>query len=674
MKRRKKIDVEHNITELLTDVEKAEIDRLLAIEDVWWGRWHNLMDAGESVESHWCYKGEDGHWFEEKDIYGMEVQEKVLAIDMQDETWTNSVTGEVRSLGWVICEKIIPWEKGVVPTAINWFIKRFFGIELFGYQLFFYYQTTPKLMIVGGRGSAKTVGVAMSMAAWVALHPGQPWAHFAFTGSQALEAYDSIIDLGEKRIPAPGQSEEDAPLSFWDVFVKHHTRSPYAKIDIRSWDIYDSGNNIFIRPLGQARGATTTRGMDVRRASLDEVTYDLLDKSAIGVAEGTVRGVNEYWRKRLDEETRVEVDEALTYMSILDTKQRNTELTDLEEETLLRIKRRLRELRITCHLGAIRTGNRGPALWVDEDLDRSMEHPEEIFARIVSYLINKHLDQAAKRGLELTYSDPAVARVELFAQRAIGRGTWFDLSSLLNAESKILERLMEQKMSEEAPGYAFHMHGQNMVLWELPYDESKIYVYGADAGTGVVPRRDSWNIQVWELDLEIPLARLAYWKWGNLSRGLGGSWIPFIEAQTEALDKYKVEAQNAIIQVGGTEAGISEVAYWEKNRVTSVFLSNTVKAKMANYLKTLLGKRWLKWPVSAADLTVQLSDWELNDKKLTQDLVMATFAASWRMFNYFYAFIKEEEDKVKDRRTSSTYIGKTRRVSQRKRKVYGDWS
>ena len=655
MKKRKNVQaVKRYVTDRLTPDELSQIDRLHAVEDVWFGRWADIIDNDGDPETHWCYAGEDGHRTRRVELLGSVIEREELLIDMRGNTYVDSQTGETIDIGWVKAERIIPWERGVVPTTINWFINRFFGVELFGYQLFFYYQTTPKIMIVGGRGSAKTRGLALTMAAWTALHPGEAWAHFAYQGSQALEAYNGITELGEDRIPGIGQSEKDAPFSFFEVFVKSNKLSPYAQIDFIPWDIYDSGNKILFRPLGHRHGGTSARSMSVQRASLDEVTHDLPDKNVISVVEGTIRGMNEYWIKRLPENMKKTYREASILMKDLDETSRKRPLTDDEAEMLKRIKVMFRKYRITTHLGAIRTGNRGPYLWVDEDLQYSLDNPGEMYARVVSYLINPHLDYKARRTLEATYPDPIIARTELFAERAIGSGGWFNVSHLLAAESQQMDEKMNAQLALDVPGYSKQMYGANLTHWQMPYRRGMIYVLGSDPGTGMVPRRDSWNVQVWELDMsdeDNPKARLVFFRWGNTFKRATGSWGPYLAAQAEAIEIYKIPRHNAIVQVGGQERGVLEAAYGARQKVNAVNVTTAKKASWANWTRQLIAGGYLNWPRSASSLTSQLSDWQMKDEKLIQDLVMGLFAASSMIFKYFERFISSEEEEEEEVQT-----------------------
>lgn len=238
------------ITENLSLLELEEIHRLWAIERVWWKRWHN----SEDVTTHWSQRGEDGWYDQNIELLGMTISKRVRVIDMQEERYFDPIAKEERTIGWVPCERILPWKPGVTPSAINWFIKRFFGRELFGYQLYFYYLCQSNMLLVGGRGSAKTVGLALAAATWVSLHPGQSWAHFAYTGSQAMELYREIDDLGSQRYPIMGEDYASAPASWVDCFVANSTASPYGLIKMKPWQPGDPGTELIIRPGAAAGG------------------------------------------------------------------------------------------------------------------------------------------------------------------------------------------------------------------------------------------------------------------------------------------------------------------------------------------------------------------------------------------------------------------------------------
>lgn len=616
----------------LSEQELYEIHRLWGIERAWWRAWRNDPDK------HWSLRGEDG-WYEEE-IEGFSGVTRVVrrAINMTDSLFFNPRTNQEESIGWVTVERILPWAPGVVPTSINWFTQRYFGTELFGYQLYFYYLCQPSMLLVGGRGSAKTKGLALVAATWVSLHPGQSWAHFAYTQAQAMEAYAEIEDLGSLRFPS--EHDPDVLMPSWvETFVKSKTTSPHGHIRIHPWRQGDPGAELLFRPLGQATRATTARSIDVRRTSIDECTYDVEDTNVLSVAEATARGTNTVVESWLPKELRAKVRHSKRIMAQLDERRRANLITDEELQTLNRIEDEFFELGISCQLSSIRTGNRGAFPWIDASLQHAVDAPRDHWAATVSFLINPHLDSTARAKLLSTYDDELEARVELYAERPLGRGLWFTAGVLARCEDTSISDEMAAGLGGVGD-YAYERFGPHTVLWRMPYNKELFYVLGCDPGTSMVPLRDAWSVLVWEVDMRtFPRARLACLRWGNTARKQRGSWNPFLEAVREEIERYHIFPQNVVIQVGGQEAGIAETAWGKGQSVSIVKMTQQTKAQMANYARQLMSHRFLRWSPQCADLSAQLSNWEFNDRDIPQDLVMAVFAASWSLFSYFNAFI-----------------------------------
>jgi hypothetical protein len=69
----------------------------------------------------------------------------------------------------------------------------FSGRELKPWQWVFHHAAHPQLTVVGGTGSGKTVGAAISYATWAASTPGYSFMGLAPTGWQAKLMYDAIL-------------------------------------------------------------------------------------------------------------------------------------------------------------------------------------------------------------------------------------------------------------------------------------------------------------------------------------------------------------------------------------------------------------------------------------------------------------------------------------------------
>lgn len=624
------------IPHFLTDGERAVIRRLLAIEKVWWDRWKN-----GPTEEHWCMRGEDAFW--EEKVEGLDETMVRLAIDMRGYFYETEDGGS-EEIGWVPAERIVSWEQGVVPTAINWFMERFFGASLFGYGLYFYYQCATNMLVVGGRGSGKTKQVAMAMAAWCSLHPGQNWIHYGYTLEQAKAAFTNIIELGMERIPQGDQTQETAPLSWTEVFmaVGGIRESPYPRLKFRRWDNYDPGNTIDIRPLNPQLGATRTRSGNCARCSIDECTTDVEDENVLAVAEATVRGPNPWRLKQMSQEERERARVLLTLSAQMERDSWNA--TDHPNYPRYEaVQAKLDVFGLTRHLGRIRTGNSGPGNWIKRRQVMAGEDPRGQSFYRVAFSENPYLTSEDRKALIATYPDPEQALVELYALEPMGQGNWFAAGKLRQCRNPKLDELNRAKRHE--PGYDWQEWMGHVVRWSLPYEAGYKYVLGADPGTGRVPDRDSWNVQVWRFKLDRPLAELVYWQWGNIIK-IQGSWAPFMECLDEARRRYRIHRDDCIVGVGGQEAGILEATYGAGQAVSAVSMTGHYKPTLANYARELTGHIYARWPEELRDLTVQLSNWQILDKQLVQDTVMAFFAASFRLYHYFHGFLVAREQEM----------------------------
>jgi len=616
------------IPELLSPDELKMIRWLLAIERVWWDRWR------EDPHNHWVFRGEDGYWQEEI-IPEHNIKSTNLAIDMRGYYYDDGF-GNTREIGWVPAERIVSWERGVVPSAINWFAERFFGLSLFGYGLYFYYQCRTNLLVVGGRGSGKTKQVAISAAIWCSLHPGENWIHYGYTLEQAKVAYYAILEHGSERIPKAGEPLEEAPLSWFEVFVnpKGTRESPLPRIRFNSWDPYDPGNTLEFKPLNPQLGATRTRSGNCARCSIDECTTDIADEGVIAIAEATVRGVNSYRLRQLPAHQRQQAQKLLVMANRLEK-----EAKDDDPDKVAQYQAILKELasyRVTRHLGRIRTGNSGPFSWIQRRSALARTQPTlQAFYRI-PFTENPYLTAADKASLLANYPEPEQARVELYALEPMGLGSWFLASKVRACTSKELSELNEA--NRHLHDYDYHAWLGHVTQWSLPYKPGYKYVIGADPGTGKVPDRDSWNVQVWRFRYEEPIAKLVSWAWGNIGRATG-SWQPFLNTLQLAKSRYLVQPDDVIIGVAGPELGIIEAAYGSGNQVSTFVLSQQSKFLAANYARELVGNGLVSWPEDLTDFSIQLSNWDPDDRELNQDAVMAFFAASYKLYYYLHGFI-----------------------------------
>ena len=87
------------------------------------------------------------------------------------------------------------WDQHL-PQLVNAFIHVYFGTVLFPWHLAIYYAPQSEITIVGGRGSAKTEGLALAWATMVALNPGEDQMHVSISKDQAERTIRAILKWG----------------------------------------------------------------------------------------------------------------------------------------------------------------------------------------------------------------------------------------------------------------------------------------------------------------------------------------------------------------------------------------------------------------------------------------------------------------------------------------------
>lgn len=657
------------IPDVLTRQEMEEIAYIMAVEKVWFDAWK------ENPENHWIFRGEDGHGEHEVEVFDFKEIKEVLYIDMRGHHYALPAMAEeevqYKEIGWVPAERVVPWKPGVVPRVINLFVERWFGVGLFGYGLYFYYLCQPFMQLIGGRGSGKTTQIALASIAWIALHPGENWVHFAYTLEQAKLSYQIVSQLGKESTMEAGGTTGADGRSFFDIWVQPggFRESPYPRIQIRSWNKYDPGNTIDYRPLNPSHGSAQNRSFSCARASLDEVTRDVDDENVLAVAEGTVRGPNMVKLKQLPTEDKRRVHDLMQIQQKLE----NLGYDDPESENYHRYKAVIQEIDaygLSRHGGRIRLGNKGTAPWIEERERMSEEFPQLQYAETVPFFVNPWLSASDRRNYLENFRDPDQAREELLGISSEGSGNFFTVGTLRRAESAKLSELYRQHGDfKKWSGYTY----QGSIPWEPGYS----YVICSDPGTGRIPYRNAYIVMAWRMYMDRAGAELVYFDWGGVAKP-ANSWRPFLNSLELARVSYKVQPLNCTVCVGGTEEGILEARFsaivndqidytWDGSDeerdiishlqyVNPVHLTGSSKFTAANLTREMLGYGWLHVPDEFASFRNQFTGWDANnDKKIAQDIVAAVFGGAKLMYSYMSNFLeKKEEDPNIWRRSNTT--------------------
>jgi len=529
----------------------------------------------------------------------------------------------------------------VVPDALNVMVERYFGSfkRLFGYQLAMWYSPKKINMVVGGRGSGKTQGLAIIAGIHCATHPGEDWLHIALTLDQAIELYDKLKDVATKR--AYLSSGALCPKTFADTFfwkggnpmVSH----PYPKIIFEPWDNDDAGvdekgvplggNAITVRALGDEASSERRRGKTIGGFSGDELFRELKEWGTITKVADAIRGPNEYLLAKLSPERKQEYVELTRRLRVAEERGN----TKLAEELSLRrntfgIEKTGRQLIV---------GNSGSQEWVYEFEDEYEDDPVKArawFTRISMY-DNPYLTAADRQGYEERWADnPEERDVELIGNRPVGLGGEIDPELLRSAI---------RSYSDVVIAHSHRSHGvQHM---SRPPKPDHYYMIVGDLGQDRAPKRNSPCIMVSEFNPYAGGMDLVYFWWG-WERKKTYSW--FLRVFKECMDTYPVlDSSYWVYDSGGTQAGTFEVfrSYMGQEAGTDdIFgypmrMLNVQKETAKKLIIQALNNKWIRWPEVKA-LIAQPSNWnlEMDRDGQPQDVTMVLFMSvmrGWQILN-----------------------------------------
>lgn len=530
-----------------------------------------------------------------------------------------------------------------VPVAVNGFIELYFGTHytLFGHQLGMYYSPQRYNLIVGGRGSGKTVPSAIMMMIWTALHPGEPWLHVALSLDQAKKAYNALLDIaGRKHYRSDGTL---TARSFADVFIKDKREFPQTDIYLKPWDEHDggevggkqqAGNIIMFRSLGD-EDLERLRSTEAGCASGDEVLREVQDEKTIRHIRGCLRGLNPWLLAHLPNEKRKRINELQQLVGIGNVT-KNQELID-------KCEAELEDMGVDRSKRFFAVGNAGQPEWVWEIMDISEDDPRFAWFIQVTMYDNVRLTPDDRRALEEAWgTDPETRQVELLGRRPMGMGNQID------------SQLLQSAIREYPKAYILQDHRAYGILhFAKPPVPGHYYMIAGDPGKDKIPNRNSWCVMV--LDISASPAEIVFFQMGNLGFR-SKTYMPYMDSYKHAVKTYPVVSPaDVMYDNGGQQSGMHEVMLdnlkrnelvEDDNELQDVLrneatgepiygnpqdFSNADKYKASNFLIDLLRKKALVWP-NLSILIRQTSNWLLPDKEIPQDATMVLFMLVHRAY------------------------------------------
>lgn len=439
------------------------------------------------------------------------------------------------------------------------------GIKLLPYGLEFYKDRTPVRVLVGGKGSGKTLNVGViPMLVYAAIYEG--FRGFALA-------------------PEATQANEVLRLA-WEVLQG----TLYLKRFISS-NTYTRGPNAAMRISNSLVGETSIECYPLLKHE-DKLLTLTGDMAFVDQAEKfdnptkIMQDVGTRFRGRVVESGRSRIG-TLTFSA-------NSDYND----DLFRL------------------------------YDMAEEDSKHFLAKTVSTYDNPYLTERDLDSFEIfAGTDEEMIDVQLRGKRPLGNGKEFSANVLNRMKDPRLDAKMTAGLATHMPGYTrFELKGAGLVEWLLPYDPTHRYLVVSDPGTDNPPNRNAFAILVWDIthfpgtkDAPVP-ASLVGFIWGS-GKGEIKNWA---NRHAELTWYYHAINCNAF-DATGYQDGYDEWILILNNLMSEkISLSTQSKAHCLNSAKMLTSNGLIKMPVELGSLYNQLQRYELPEPpKLKQDLVMA---------------------------------------------------
>lgn len=484
---------------------------------------------------------------------------------------------------------------------VSIFTSFYLGKTMLDWQAAVHHGLQPDQVIVGGWGSGKSRGIALSALAWCAMVP-----HFKFycIGPEGRQAYDMFYDirnlLGDNT-PYYQRFIEPALKGRWGARM---VEKPYPQIVV-CYGIPTPGREVRVRSEMHFMSGK------------DDARY--------------IKNVEGDW---------VVLEQA--------------ELVDNLDEMVRNIGSRTRGERVdgTSRLGRLTllaNSADNPELWARFDMAEL--YPDDYLSIITSAYGNPHLTAEQVRSLERR-SGGSREEIDqhLRGVRPLGRGTFFPPDVIRRCTNSGLDEIMERALAEGLPGFVVEKSDEaGIVTWQMPPDHEggRVYLLLGDPGSGNPPERNAPCLMVWDI-AEFPKRaaslRAFWWGFGN------GAITPFLSKYALWQQMYKAELRSGYDSTG-MQKMLNELAFGVEGQEAVGIDFSGLKTLMLRAAQLLFEKGLFEIPSRIRGIGWQLSRYDLPDDRKPQDIVATIMMTAWWLSQQFGWEIeppqKEEERRQK---------------------------
>ena len=425
------------------------------------------------------------------------------------------------------------------------------------WQLLFHHAKQNSIVVIGGMGSSKTSGVAVSALVWATTTPDFKFLCVAPTSNQANQMYSFLVTtmggtLFEERFIAREPTGGNTPKIFID--------------------------------------------------------YKLPDGRKVSSIMEFLSAADDAVRIKNYEGDMVVLDQAEMMDNLVDT------ISKLGTRVRGKVKKRFRLGRLVL----IANAEDNPELWYQADL--AEEYPDTNLTILVSTYSNKNVSAEQLLDFERRLgNDPAAIDQHLKGLRPMGAGIEFSASLVKEMLNDVLDSIMLERVEHEDPQFIYRKDDTkkaDVVQWEMPPEKDRVYYVCGDPGTGHPPGRNSPVVRVWDVTNypQAPAVLRAFW-WGNG----GGKYDAFLSQFKYYIEYY--HAMLGAYDATSGQKVLSETSFLTLPNVVPIDMGGIKKKSYIMLLKLMMQSHRIQTPAKIKGQNYQYSKYHLPDDKLSQDIV-----------------------------------------------------
>lgn len=497
--------------------------------------------------------------------------------------------------------------------SLDHFSQWYFEITPIPWQTWFYHKPQKRKTLVAGIRSGKTYCVSLAFPHFALFNPFSRLANASISADQAKIVFYNVLDL----VSRPK----------YEKFVKDSRKHPFPVIELIN------GSEMWFRSVGYE--AELWRGWEFDWVNVDEAGY-VSSRTTIDTLDGRLLGRNTHMnRPRLGLRTITTSPKGRGW---------------LQEE-----------------------------FWKGDPAQSAFYNPDRYLSLRVSSMDNPYLDKAELQELFNSYSDrQRKQELEgLFLDPEDAVFSWEACQHMCDTERPEVKQLTDaiDALSEDPNGDGFIpkvFDKFDYHRYQLPPARGRSYLISWDLGTTATRHmgRNATVGMVFDIT-DRPWKLIAYRRETRSSYALIVQWVKEWHLY---YNNHGLNAIETVIDATGSGRPVQEILQDEHNlNVDGIVYTNSSKPDIINAGQVCIEQQLIITPPIRA-LLDELSGYEINDKKIVQDCVMAFCQGLHRARQRTVDLAKVRSDLILPTRTGQREFDEilaAERYSQRRRAARG---